>query len=123
MKQWVSYPRSRRALVAGAAVATLAACASLAISTSARATLAPGTPLKTLAANDGGRYFGSDMTGDLLSKSTVTQLQAQQFSMLTPGNEMKWDSKPMPLSGAPCARSDCARLNIALLLAFMPSML
>ncbi len=36
---------------------------------------------------------------------------------------MKWLSKPMPLSGTPCASSDCARLNIALLLAFMPSML
>jgi endo-1,4-beta-xylanase len=78
--------------VAGAAVAILAACASLAISTSAHATLAPGTPLKTLAAADGNRYFGSDMTGNLLSMSNVTQLQAQQFSMLTPGNEMKWDT-------------------------------
>jgi len=67
--------------------------ASLALgSTAAHATLAPGTPLKTLMAANGGRYFGSDMTGDLLSNSTVTQLQAQQFSMLTPGNEMKWDT-------------------------------
>ena len=32
------------------------------------------------------------MTGDLLSNSTVTQLQAQQFNMVTPGNEMKWDT-------------------------------
>jgi endo-1,4-beta-xylanase len=32
------------------------------------------------------------MTGNLLSQSTVTQLQSQQFSMVTPGNEMKWDT-------------------------------
>jgi len=60
--------------------------------TAAQAALAPGTPLKTLAQADGGRYFGSDMTGNLLSQSTVTQLQAQQFDMVTPGNEMKWDT-------------------------------
>ncbi|TVZ05863.1 glycoside hydrolase [Trebonia kvetii] len=58
----------------------------------AQAALAPGTPLKTLAQAAGGRYFGSDMTADLLSNSTVTQLQAQQFNMVTPGNEMKWDT-------------------------------
>ena len=80
----------RRMLVAGAATATLAA---MAIGgTAAQAALAPGTPLKTLAQADGGRYFGSDMTGNLLSQSTVTQLQAQQFDMVTPGNEMKWDT-------------------------------
>jgi endo-1,4-beta-xylanase len=92
MKQWVSYPRSRRALVAGAAAAAVAVCASLAVSGTAHATLAPGTPLKTGMAANGNRYFGSDMTGNLLSQSNVTQLQAQQFSMLTPGNEMKWDT-------------------------------
>jgi endo-1,4-beta-xylanase len=74
----------------GVAVATVA---SLAIGTNAaHATLAPGTPLKTLAMQNGSRYFGSDMTGNLLSQSTVTQLQAQQFNMVTPGNEMKWDT-------------------------------
>ena len=64
----------------------------LAIASTAQAALAPGTPLKTLAQAAGGRYFGSDMTADLLSNSTVTQLQAQQFNMVTPGNEMKWDT-------------------------------
>jgi endo-1,4-beta-xylanase len=84
MKMW-------RTLTAVAAVS--AVVAPLAIgSTAAQATLAPGTPLKTLAMAAGGRYFGSDMTADLLSQSTVTQLQAQQFDMVTPGNEMKWDT-------------------------------
>ncbi len=82
-----------RMLVAGAATATVAAMAPLALgATAAQAALAPGTPLKTLAQADGGRYFGSDMTANLLSQSTVTQLQAQQFDMVTPGNEMKWDT-------------------------------
>jgi endo-1,4-beta-xylanase len=104
MKMWRSRPAPdaikspdralrRRMLAAGAATATLAAMAPLAIgNTAAQAALAPGTPLKTLAQAAGGRYFGSDMTGNLLSQSTVTQLQSQQFSMLTPGNEMKWDT-------------------------------
>ena len=83
----------RRIFATGAATAVVAALAPLAIgNTAAQAALAPGTPLKTLAAAAGGRYFGSDMTGDLLSNSTVTQLQSQQFNMLTPGNEMKWDT-------------------------------
>jgi endo-1,4-beta-xylanase len=104
MKMWQSRPtlnaaRSpggasrRRMFTAGAATAaTLAAMATLAIGGSAQAALAPGTPLKTLAAANGNRYFGSDMTGDLVSNSNVTQLQAQQFNMLTPGNEMKWQT-------------------------------
>jgi endo-1,4-beta-xylanase len=87
-------PRSsrRRVIAAGTVTATLAGMATLAIGSTAHAALAPGTPLKTLAAANGSRYFGSDMTGDLLSNSNVTQLQTQQFNMLTPGNEMKWDT-------------------------------
>jgi len=84
----------RRMFTAGAVTATVAAMATLAIGGTAQAALAPGTPLKTLAAAQGSRYFGSDMTGDLLNNSTVTQLQAQQFSMLTPGNEMKLGHHP-----------------------------
>ncbi len=80
-------------LAASVLTAAVAVTVPLAIgSTAARAALAPGTPLKTLAQAAGGRYFGSDMTGDLLSQSTVTQLQSQQFNMVTPGNEMKWDT-------------------------------
>src|ERR1700743_2296922 len=103
MKMWRSRPapdatRSRgsasrrRMFAAGAITTTVAAMATLSIGSAAQAALAPGTPLKTLAEAAGGRYFGSDMTGDLLSQSTVTQLQAQQFDMVTPGNEMKWDT-------------------------------
>src|SRR5580698_7507683 len=83
----------RRMLAAGTVTAIVAAGALLTFgSTAAQAPLAPGTPLRTLAHAAGGRYFGSDMTGNLLSQSTVTQLQSQQFDMVTPGNEMKWDT-------------------------------
>ena len=104
MMKWQSRPapdvirplaarRGARYFAAGVVIATVAGMATVAIgSTAAQAALAPGTPLKTLAAADGGRYFGSDMTGNLLSQSTVTQLQSQQFNMVTPGNEMKWDT-------------------------------
>ena len=82
----------RRIFTAGAVTVTAMASLALGSTTAAHAALAPGTPLKTLMAANGSRYFGSDMTGDLLNNTTVTQLQAQQFSMLTPGNEMKWDT-------------------------------
>jgi len=41
----------------GAVTTTVAALATLAIGGSAQAALAPGTPLKTLAAANGSRYF------------------------------------------------------------------
>src|ERR1700743_494261 len=110
MKMWRSRPapdatRSRgsasrrRMFAAGAITTTVAAMATLSIGSAAQAALAPGTPLKTLAEAAGGRYFGSDMTGNLLSQPTVTQLQSQQFNMVTPGNEMKWDTTE-PSNGA-----------------------
>jgi len=87
-------PRSRRSravrrpLVAAAAAATLTVLAPLIAVIPAAAA---GTPLRTLAEAKG-KYFGSDMTANLLSNSTVTTLDGQQFDMITPGNEMKWDT-------------------------------
>ena len=82
----------RRMFAAGAITATVAAVATLAIG----GTRAGGAGARDAAEDarpgGGGRYFGSDMTGNLLSQSTVTQLQSQQFNMVTPGNEMKWDT-------------------------------
>jgi endo-1,4-beta-xylanase len=79
-------------LAAGAVIATVAATGTPATGASAQAALAPGTSLKTLAAAQGNRYFGSGMTQNLLPNATVTQLQTQQFNMVTPTNEMKWDA-------------------------------
>src|SRR5581483_10275400 len=81
------HPGIRRALAAGAAAATLAALALGAASTASAA----GTPLRTLAEAKG-RYFGTALTQGNLSNSTLTNLAAAQFDMVTPGNEMKWDT-------------------------------
>lgn len=77
----------RRALAVGAA-ATLAVCGSLATISAASAA---GTPLRQLAEAKS-KYFGGEITQNLLSNSTVTTLAGQQFDMVTPGNEMKWDT-------------------------------
>jgi endo-1,4-beta-xylanase len=81
----------RRMFAAGAVTATVAAMVPLVLASTAQATLAPGTPLRTLAEAQG-RYFGSDINANLISQSSVAQLQAQQFDMLTPDNVMKWDT-------------------------------
>jgi endo-1,4-beta-xylanase len=81
-------PGLRRILAAGAAAATLAA---LAAGAAAAPASAAGTPLRTLAEAKG-RYFGTALTQGNLSNSTLTTLAAAQFDMVTPGNEMKWDT-------------------------------
>jgi endo-1,4-beta-xylanase len=52
---------------------------------------AAGSTLKA-AAEAQGRYFGTELTGNMINNSTITNLAAQQFDMVTPGNEMKWDT-------------------------------
>jgi endo-1,4-beta-xylanase len=52
---------------------------------------AAGTPLRQLAEAKG-KYFGTALTQGNLSNSTLTSLAAAQFDMVTPGNEMKWDT-------------------------------
>jgi endo-1,4-beta-xylanase len=53
--------------------------------------MAAGTTLKA-AAEAQGRYFGTEVTGNIVNNSTITNLAGQQFDMVTPGNEMKWDT-------------------------------
>jgi len=38
------------------------------------------------------KYMGNSMTANLLSNTTVTAVAGTQFDMVTPGNEMKWDT-------------------------------
>ncbi|MEV6607038.1 endo-1,4-beta-xylanase [Kutzneria sp. NPDC051319] len=52
---------------------------------------AAGTGLKTLAEAKG-IYFGTALTQSNLSNSTLTAVAGAQFDMVTPGNEMKWDT-------------------------------
>jgi endo-1,4-beta-xylanase len=52
---------------------------------------AAGSTLRA-AAEAQGKYFGTEVTGNMVNNSTITNLAGQQFDMVTPGNEMKWDT-------------------------------
>ncbi|MFC1430324.1 endo-1,4-beta-xylanase [Streptacidiphilus sp. N1-3] len=80
--------RARKGLLAGAAA--LAAGALLVTGLSAQAGAA-GTSLKALAEAKG-IYFGTALTQGNLSNSALTAVASSQFDMVTPGNEMKWDT-------------------------------
>ena len=88
--------RTRAMLAAGTATALAAATGALALVSFAP--FAAGTPasaagstLKAAAEADG-KYFGTELTGNMINESNVTSLAASQFDMMTPGNEMKWDT-------------------------------
>ena len=72
------------ACVAGGALAT-------AVLAAAGPASAAGSTLRA-AAEAQGKYFGTEVTGNMTSNSTITSLAGQQFDMVTPGNEMKWDT-------------------------------
>jgi endo-1,4-beta-xylanase len=80
--------RLRPRLALAAAVA--AAVAGGALCTAVPATAAAST--LRAAAEAQGKYFGTEVTGSMIDNSTITNLAAQQFDMVTPGNEMKWDT-------------------------------
>jgi endo-1,4-beta-xylanase len=67
------------------------AAAALGMTSVAAPAGAAGTPLRTLA-EASNHYFGFALTVPNLSNSTLTTLAGQQFDMVTPGNEMKWDT-------------------------------
>ena len=78
--------RPRLVLAAAVAVATIGG----ALAATVPATAA-GSTLRAAAEADG-KYFGTEVTGNMIDNSTITNLAAQQFDMVTPGNEMKWDT-------------------------------
>jgi endo-1,4-beta-xylanase len=80
--------RKSRALSFATCAATVAA---LGLVVSATTANAAGTPLRTLAEAKG-RYFGTALTQSNLGNSTLTGVAGAQFDMVTPGNEMKWDT-------------------------------
>jgi endo-1,4-beta-xylanase len=81
-----------RSILPRAALATAVVGAALAVvpvmTTSATAA---ASTLKA-AAEAQGKYFGTEVTGNMIDNSTITNLAGQQFDMVTPGNEMKWDT-------------------------------
>ena len=78
----------RRGLFAAAATVAAGALLLTALGTQAGAA---GTSLKSLAEAKG-IYFGTALTQSNLSNSTLTAVASSQFDMVTPGNEMKWDT-------------------------------
>src|SRR5579859_7198803 len=76
----------RRMMKAGVAAAT-----TVVITAVAGPAAAAGGTLKA-AAEVQGRYFGTEVTGSMPSNPTIANLAGQQFDMVTPGNEMKWDT-------------------------------
>src|SRR5450759_1896603 len=74
--------RTYRGLAAGAVTGILAA------GVASFAAFGSGTS----AAAAQGRYFGTEVTGSMPSNATIANLAGQQFDMVTPGNEMKWDT-------------------------------
>jgi endo-1,4-beta-xylanase len=83
--------RGSRRLRLAAAFAALLTTATMTAALAAAGPASAASSLKSLAEANG-RYFGTAMTQNMLSNSTVTNLAVQQFDMVTPGNEMKWDT-------------------------------
>ncbi len=86
-------PRRRSAVSRLATLAASAAMAATALGVAATAVpaAAAGTPLRQLAEAKG-KYFGTALVVSNLSNSTLTGVAGTQFDMVTPGNEMKWDT-------------------------------
>jgi len=68
-----------------------AACVTGGVLAAAVPATAAGSTLRA-AAEAQGKYFGTEVTGNMIYNSTITNLAGQQFDMVTPGNEMKWDT-------------------------------
>lgn len=81
-------PRRRRAAVLGVSLAAAASAVTLGL----LGVVTAANPTLPQLAEANGRYMGGEITGNLLSNTTVTGLAGTQFDMITPGNEMKWDT-------------------------------
>ncbi|MGW2565409.1 non-reducing end alpha-L-arabinofuranosidase family hydrolase [Streptomyces sp. NPDC001537] len=84
-------PATRRVLAA--AVVLAAAGAAVPLVAMAARTPDTGTPTTAAAAAAGsGRYFGTAVSSGRLGDSTYSTLLDREFNMITPENEMKWDT-------------------------------
>src|SRR5258708_28214370 len=82
----------RRRLRAGLAAGRVAAVAATGGALVALAGPASAATTLRAAAEANNRYFGTALTQSNLSNSTLTAVAGAQFDMVTPGNEMKWDT-------------------------------
>ncbi|MFB0616209.1 non-reducing end alpha-L-arabinofuranosidase family hydrolase [Streptomyces sp. AGS-58] len=83
-------PATRRVLAA----AVVLAAAGAAVPLVARAAHTPKarTPTLAAAAAGSGRYFGTAVASGRLGDSTYSTILDREFNMITPENEMKWDT-------------------------------
>jgi endo-1,4-beta-xylanase len=81
---------SSRRLSALTTAAALAAAPLIALTVTGSATAA-NAPLRQLAEAQG-KYMGTELTGSMPSNQTIASIAGTQFDMVTPGNEMKWDT-------------------------------
>src|SRR5512139_1125377 len=80
--------RRRRATVAGlTAVAASAVAVAVLVPNQAQAASTLGAQAATT-----GRYFGTAVAAGKLSNSTYVTILDREFNMITPENEMKWDT-------------------------------
>ncbi|MET8540308.1 endo-1,4-beta-xylanase [Kitasatospora sp. NPDC004799] len=84
-------PRRPRRVVGALAVTAATALASAATLLPAGQAGAAGTTLRSLAEAKG-IYFGTAITQGDLNNAALTAVAGSQFGMLTPANEMKWDT-------------------------------
>ncbi|MER6736670.1 non-reducing end alpha-L-arabinofuranosidase family hydrolase, partial [Streptomyces puniciscabiei] len=83
-------PATRRVLAA--AVVLAAAGAAVPLVAQAAHTPNARTPTLAGAAAGSGRYFGTAVSSGRLGDSTYSTILDREFSMITPENEMKWDT-------------------------------
>ncbi|MGW0210782.1 non-reducing end alpha-L-arabinofuranosidase family hydrolase [Streptomyces sp. NPDC003233] len=83
-------PATRRVLAA--AVVLAAAGAAVPLVAQAARTPNARTPTLAGAAAGSGRYFGTAVSSGRLGDSTYSTILDREFNMITPENEMKWDT-------------------------------
>ncbi|MER6564678.1 non-reducing end alpha-L-arabinofuranosidase family hydrolase [Streptomyces sp. NPDC001093] len=83
-------PATRRVLAA--AVVLAAAGAAVPLVAQAARTPDARTPTLAGAAAGSGRYFGTAVSSGRLGDSTYSAILDREFNMITPENEMKWDT-------------------------------
>jgi len=81
------FPSRRLSALATAAALAAAPLIALTAATPANAASA----LRALAEAKG-KYIGTELTGSMPSNATIASIAGTQFDMVTPGNEMKWDT-------------------------------
>ncbi|NUP39312.1 MAG: 1,4-beta-xylanase, partial [Streptomyces sp.] len=88
---WFRRVRHRRGLAASVAGLSIGAVVAVAAMAASPAASAAGSTLGA-AASGSGRYFGTAVAAGKLGDATYAGILDREFTMITPENEMKWDT-------------------------------